>query len=64
MDDEKKEKLRARKIDRAMMLTISSLKSHLYYTHDGELARGEDYEFHKRCVKEYCELIKLLGDLY
>lgn len=64
MDEEKKEKLRARKIDRAIRLAISSLKSHLYYTHDGELARGEDFNFHKKCVKEYCELIKLLGDLY
>lgn len=64
MDEEKREKLRARKIDRAIRLAISSLKSHLYYTHDGELARGEDYDFHKKCVKEYCELIKLLGDLY
>jgi hypothetical protein len=52
---------RAKKVETAMRLAWSSLESHLQYTHgrhpDGKL-------HHKKCVKEYCELLRLLSELY
>lgn len=64
MTEEEEDKLKAKKIDKAIRLAIGSLKSHLYYTHDGELVRGEDQKFHRKCVQEYATLIKLLSELY
>ena len=55
---------KAKKIERAMEIIIDSLQSHLPYTHSGELIRGEDDAFHKTCVKEYCEVLKILSELY
>lgn len=52
----KKEK----KIERAIRLTWSSLESHLQYTHKQS---SEGKTFHRKCVKEYSELINILSDL-
>lgn len=53
----KKEK----KIERLIRLTWSSLESHLQYTHK---KTSEGCGFHKKCVKDYAETIKLLTELY
>lgn len=52
------------KIDRAIKLAYSSLESHLGYTHQEELNKGETNKFHQKCVKEYSEIIKILSELY
>jgi hypothetical protein len=59
----KADKERTIKIEKAIRLVWGSLESHLYYTHDGELARSENHQFHKDCVKEYSEVIQILADL-
>lgn len=52
---------RAKKIAEALRLVWGSLDSHLDFTfekhHDSKL-------FHKKTVKEYAKLIKLLTELY
>lgn len=58
---------KAQKIERAIRLTWSSLESHLRYTHQA-LPKGlkdlnETNQWHKRCVKEYAEVIKILSEL-
>lgn len=53
---------RARKIDRAMRLVWWSLESHLYWTH--HVSKTLDKKWEKKCVRDYCEILKLLGDLY
>ena len=58
----KKEKVRLEEIDTAMRLTMSSLESHIYYTHDGQLIRGETHQFHKDCVKEYAKILLALAN--
>lgn len=54
-------KERAKMIERGIRLAWGSLESHLRYTHEkhegGEL-------FHKKCVKEYVEIISILTKLY
>ena len=53
---------RAEKVERAIRLTWSSLESHLPYA-----AVEKDIEkpkFHKKCVREYSEIIKILSELY
>ena len=52
---------RERKIDKAIRLTYDSLQSHLRYTY---IKTTEGNKFHKNCVKEYAEIIKILSDLY
>ena len=52
---------RARKVERAIRLAYDSLQSHLQWTHKRS---KEGTNFHKRCVKEYAEIIKLLSELY
>lgn len=54
---------RARKVEAAIRLSYSSLASHLQYTY-GKVPKGESRAFHKRCVKEYATIIKLLSELY
>ena len=55
-------------IVKAIRLTWSSLESHLKWTyapidkHCREVEE-EDNDFHKKCVKEYAEIIKILSDL-
>lgn len=55
---------KAKEIERAIRLAFSSLESHLQYTHGGRLVRNEDREFHKNCIKEYADIIKVLSELY
>lgn len=59
---------RAKKIDRAIRLAWSSLESHLEGAHRNlkllEKKNGESNKFHKQCVKEYAEIIKILSELY
>ena len=56
--------LRAIEIEKAIRLAYASLESHLYYTHSGNMIRGEDYEFHRKSVAEYSEIISVLSKLY
>ena len=51
---------REEKIKRLIELAWSSLESHLDWTHKDS---SEGKKFHKRCVKEYSEMIKLLSEL-
>ena len=55
------------KIAKAIQLTYSSLESHLDWTH-GKIGKahkktGESNAFHKKCVREYAEVIKILSEL-
>ena len=52
---------REQRIERAIRLTWSSLKSHLEWTH---ARSSEGQKFHKACVQEYAETIKILSSLY
>jgi len=55
---------RAKDIEKGLRLAWSSLESHLYYTHSGKTPRNENKAFHKKCVKEYSEIIRILTSLY
>lgn len=55
---------RARLVERGVVLAISSLKSHLPHTHGETHESQGDNEFHKKCIQEYAELIKILSELY
>jgi hypothetical protein len=57
----KKKHKRERKIAKAIILTYDSLQSHLRWTY---IKSTEGIGFHKKCVKEYTELIKILSELY
>lgn len=52
---------KAKKIERAIKLIYDSLQSHLAYTYS---ASAEGKRFHRKCVRDYSELIKLLSELY
>jgi len=52
---------RAKKIERLIRMIWSSLESHLQYTHKKS---WEGRRFHKKCVKEYSEITKILSELY
>jgi len=56
-----KSNIRAKKVDRAIQLAYDSLKSHLRWTHQKS---SEGQRFHRLCVKQYAEIIKLLSELY
>lgn len=51
---------KAKKIERAIRLAWSSLESHLQWTHK-KSSEGE--KFHKQCLSEYAELIKILTEI-
>lgn len=53
-------KHKEKKIERALRLTMSSLESHLKYTHAHS---SEGKTFHKKCVREYGEVINILSEL-
>lgn len=57
----KKSSDRAKKLERLIRLTWSSLESHIRWTHQKS---SEGLQFHKRCVKDYSTMIKLLSELY
>lgn len=54
-------KTRAEDIEKAMNLVWSSLNSHLPWTYKNS---SEGKIFHRRCVSEYVELLRLLNKLY
>jgi hypothetical protein len=58
--DEQRKQERSSKIERAIRLTWGSLQSHLDATHD----LSHDRAFHRKCVQEYAEIIKILSELY
>ena len=59
------------KIEKIIQITFDSLDSHLPYTYDQQKCDNcktkfcpcDDTKFHKKCVKEYAEVIKLASDL-
>lgn len=55
---------RAKSIEAAVKIATSSMLSHLPFTYGKQTSRRESTAFHKRCVKEYADLIKRLSDLY
>lgn len=61
---------RAKKIDRAIRIIWDSLDSHLEGTHTLTTTQKRYVDevggqsFHKRCVKEYAEVISTLTELY
>jgi hypothetical protein len=61
-----KAKERAKMIERALLLTWSSLESHLRFTHEvvDPKDTNETNAFHKKCVREYSEIISILTKLY
>lgn len=67
MSIDKKKRERSAKIERCMRLTWDSLQSHLVFTYSPitkkEKKDGETNDFHKRCVREYAEVISILADL-
>ena len=55
---------KAKDVERALRLTWSSLESHLRHTHGKkDCRRCDDKRFHRQCVKEYAELIAIIGRL-
>jgi hypothetical protein len=57
----KNPKKRAKEVEQAMRLAWASLESHLRYTHE---KCPEGNTFHKKCVKEYVQILKNLSELY
>lgn len=57
-------KKRAKAVNKAIYSVWSSLDSHLDPCHQKKLKKPEGNDFHKKCVKEYAELIVLLTKLY
>lgn len=58
---------RARMVEQGIRLAWESLESHLIRTYqDGRESkkRGETVQFHKKCIREYAELIDILSRLY
>lgn len=58
---------RTEKIARAMDIICKSLRSHLEYTY-GEVGgarrkMGETNAFHRKCVREYAEALRLLSEV-
>lgn len=57
---------RAKNVERAMNLIWLSLKSHMGSggTYGKPIKNVGNPAFHKRCIREYSEVIKLLSELY
>lgn len=51
---------KAKAIERLMRLSWSSLESHLKYTY---INTTEGKNFHRKCVREYTEMLELLSKL-
>lgn len=52
---------RAELIDKLIRMVWSSLESHLEWTHEKS---DEGQKFHRECVREYSEMLKLIAELY
>jgi len=59
---------RAKLIDDAMRMVWVSLESHLTHTHSTAMLNKKDKKetcaFHKKCVRDYVELMSTLSKLY
>jgi hypothetical protein len=55
---------RAKTIRKLISLVYDSLDSHLEYTYESDEGVKASKRFHKKCVKEYAEIINLLTRLY
>jgi len=61
---------KAQKIERAIRITYDSLQSHLDGTHTATSTSKKyiqeigSLDFHKKCVKEYADVIQILSELY
>lgn len=53
--------MREKKVEEAMRLVWDSLQSHLPYTYGK--ANTKTTRFHKKCVREYALLLKILSEL-
>jgi hypothetical protein len=51
---------RAKLVERALNLTWASMASHTPYTY---LKHPDGKKFHKKCVREYAALIKIISEL-
>lgn len=62
----KKSRKKARRVEKAIKLTWSSLKSHLPWarTKQKGMPKKESPRFHKKCVQEYADTIRHLSKLY
>jgi len=58
------EQLRAESVEKIIRQAWASLDTHLTYTHEGKLIRGETNQFHKECVKEYLAIMNEAVKLY
>lgn len=54
---------RAEKVERVIRLAWSSLESHLSYA-TGRIKHIDKPVFHRKCVKEYAEIIQIVSELY
>lgn len=50
---------RAKLVNEAICFVYDSLDSHLWHAR-----KGKDKRFHKKCVREYSRIIRLLSKLY
>lgn len=57
-------KQRAETIAKAIEMVYDSLQSHLLWTHKEGQENTEGMKFHRKCVEEYAEIIKLIASLY
>jgi len=62
---------RSKRIEKCIDDICASLHSHLEFTHKGKstgenknTGEKEDHKFHRKCVKEYADVIKHLSRLY
>lgn len=55
---------RARKISRAIDLICDSIVSHTAYCYGRAYQKKETPAFHRKTVREYCEILKTLSELY
>ena len=55
---------RAKIVGKAIREVWESLDSHIAPTYTTGLKKPDDNAFHKKCVKEYADLIVLLTKLY
>lgn len=58
------EQLKAESVEKIIRQAWASLETHLKYTHEGKLIRGETHDFHKECVREYLEIMNEAAKLY
>lgn len=56
-------KARAKLVDKCLRAVWTSAESHLDFTHQ-KVHSPETNAFHKKCVKEYCELMGWISRLY